>query len=246
MSKHILLVVFIAFLYPVSAFSAECVVLLHGLIRTASSMERLETELSQNGYYVVNIDYPSRDNSIEALAEMAVTAGLDRCREANANPVNFVTHSMGGILVRYYYSRHEPTNLKRVVMLGPPNHGSEAVDYLKNLPGFKLINGPAGRQLGTDRDSLPNRLGPVHFELGVIAGTQTISPILSMYLPDPDDGKVSLESTKVAGMCAFVALPVTHTFMMRDKTVISEVIYFLQNGRFENAFAMSGACKQPT
>jgi len=242
MSKRTLMVVFFALLYSVSGYSAECVILLHGLIRTANSMEKLETELSQNGYFVANIDYPSREKSIEELAETAVNAGLARCREANASPVNFVTHSMGGILVRYYYSTHKPSNLKRVVMLGPPNHGSEAVDYLKDFPGFELINGPAGRQLGTDSGSLPNRLGPVNFELGVIAGTQTISPILSLYLPDPDDGKVSLESTKVAGMCAFVALPVTHTFMMRDETVISEVLHFLGHGRFQNAFAKKRMC----
>jgi hypothetical protein len=117
------------------------------------------------------------------------------------------------------------------------------VDNLKDVPGFELINGPAGRQLGTDEGSVPNRLGPVNFELGVIAGTESFNLILSNFLPDPDDGKVSLERTKVDGMCSFLALPVTHTFMMNDEQVINEVIHFLHQGRFADPDTQTGTCR---
>ncbi len=223
--------------------AAECVVLLHGLARTADSMETLAEALETAGYRVVNVDYPSREKPIEALAEVAVPEGLQGCRVAAAQPVNFITHSLGGILVRQYYSRHPPDGLKRVVMLGPPNRGSEVVDNLKDLPGFEFLNGPAGRQLGTDPESVPNHLGAVNFELGVIAGTRTFNPILSNFLPDPDDGKVSLERTKVAGMCSFIALPVTHTFMMQDTQVIEEALHFIQEGRFTSPDAQTGKCR---
>ncbi len=223
--------------------AAECVVLLHGLARTADSMETLAEALETAGYRVVNVDYPSREKPIEALAEIAIPQGLDGCRAAGANAVNFVTHSLGGILVRQYYSRHPTDGLKRVAMLGPPNGGSEVVDNLKDVPGFELINGPAGKQLGTDQESVPNHLGPVNFELGVIAGTRTLNPILSNFLPDPDDGKVSLQRTKVDGMCSFIALPVTHTFMMKDEQVIGEVIHFLKQGRFASPDAQTGECR---
>jgi len=221
---------------PISE-STECVVLLHGLARTSSSMNELEHKLSEEGYYVVNIDYPSRKNEISQLSELAVGGGLERCRESNSSPVNFVTHSLGGILVRQYYNNHSPGNIKRVVMLGPPNKGSEVVDNLKDVPGYELLNGPAGMQLGTGKEDIPKSLGAVNFDLGVIAGTQSINLILSTFLPSPDDGKVSVESTKVEGMCGFVALSVTHPFLMKNDQVINEVINFLAHGKFESAQA---------
>jgi len=227
------------YLLPVNSYSAECVVLLHGLARTASSMNKLANELTHMGYYVANIDYPSRKIPIKALAEIAVGDGLNECSEASASPVNFVTHSLGGILVRQYYKQHSPKAVKRVVMLGPPNQGSEVVDNLKNIPGFKLLNGPAGMQLGTADEDIPKSLGPVNFELGVIAGTQSINLILSSFLPNPDDGKVSVASAKVAGMCGFIALPTTHPFMMKNKRVIGEVINFLKHGKFKGESAIT-------
>jgi len=73
-------------------------------------------------------------------------------------------------------------------MLAPPNNGSEVVDKFRDLPGYKWLNGPAGRQLGTGRDSLPRSLGAAEFDLGIIAGTRSINLLLSQVLPNPDDG----------------------------------------------------------
>lgn len=230
-------------LYSVNVYSAECVVLLHGLARTSGSMNELEQKLVKEGYYVANIDYPSRKKDIVELSEIAVNEGLDKCNENNASPVNFVTHSLGGILVRQYYKNHDPGNVKRVVMLGPPNNGSEVVDNLKDTPGFELLNGPAGMQLGTQDNDVPKSLGPVNFELGVIAGTQSINLLLSTFLPNPDDGKVSVESTKVDGMSGFVALPATHPFLMKNDQVIDEVINFLEHGKFQSKLAINHAAE---
>ncbi len=220
--------------YSAISISAECVVLLHGLARTSSSMNEMEQRLMEEGYHVVNVDYPSRKKEIAQLSEIAVGGGLELCRENNSGPVNFVTHSLGGILVRQFYKNHSPENVKRVVMLGPPNNGSEVVDNIKNIPGYELLNGPAGMQLGTGETDVPKSLGAVNFELGVIAGTQSINLILSTFLPNPDDGKVSVESAKVEGMCGFVALPVTHPFLMKNDQVINEVIHFLSGGEFKS------------
>lgn len=243
MKIKLTVITFIVSLYPLSLSANECVILLHGLARTASSMNKLERELGEHGYKVVNIAYPSRKKPIEELAGMAVEAGVAACKDSSAHPLNFVTHSLGGILVRQYYRHRDSGDINRVVMLGPPNHGSEVVDNLRNAPGFKLLNGPAGLQLGTDESSVPKSLGPVNFELGVIAGTRSINLILSTFLPNPDDGKVSVESAKVEGMCGFVTLPVTHSFMMRNSRVIAEVVAFLKNGRFASESAVSSGCR---
>lgn len=216
-----------------SGNTVSCVVALHGLARTAGSMEKIQEVLESRGYKVSNIDYPSREKTVEELAGPAIEKGLQACEEQSADRIYFVTHSMGGILLRQYLSASTLENLARVVMLAPPNQGSEVVDNLRNTPGFALLNGPAGLQLGTDDASIPASLGPVNFDLGVIAGTASINLVLSTYLPNPDDGKVSVESAKVEGMCDFLTVDKTHTFIMRDDDVIEQVIYYFENGRFK-------------
>jgi hypothetical protein len=194
----------------------------------------METALKGIGYDVVNVDYPSTESTIEELTEMAIPPAVAACK--NARKIHFVTHSMGGILVRYYlkHTAHRPINLGHVVMLGPPNKGSPIVDKLGNLPGFELWNGVAGKQLGTGPTSLPNTLGPVDFSLGVIAGSNSISPIFSTLIDGDDDGKVSIESTKVAGMADHIVLNVTHTFMMNSPSVFKHVTEFLREGHFRH------------
>jgi pimeloyl-ACP methyl ester carboxylesterase len=211
---------------------ADCVVLLHGLARTSRSMDKLEAAFDARGYKVANVDYPSRKKPIEELAEVAVGRGLRQCSATSAEKIHFVTHSLGGIIVRYYLAHSQLLNLGRVVMLAPPNKGSEVVDNLSNVPGFSLFNGPAGSQLGTDEASIPSRLGPVTYPVGVVAGTRTINPLLSRYLPNPDDGKVSVESTKVEGMSDFIEIPVSHPFIMRKKAVIEQALAFIETGAF--------------
>ncbi len=215
-----------------NALAKECVILLHGLLRGSGSMVTMERALVRAGYEVSNIDYPSRGYKIEQLAEMAIDAGIQSCQQKSATPINFVTHSLGGILVRVYFKTHQRDDLHRVVMLGPPNRGSEVVDKLKGVPGFEWLNGQAGMHLGTAPDDIPRLLGPVDFELGVIAGTRSINFLLSPFVPNPDDGVVSVASTTVEGMRDFIALPATHTFMMKNERVIEQVIHFLKNGRF--------------
>lgn len=215
------------------AQAGECVVLLHGLMRSSTSMNKMERELDEAGFLTANVDYPSRDHTIEELAEIAVPDGLTVCRQyEDVERIHFVTHSLGGILVRQYLSGHEIEELGRVVMLGPPNQGSIAADEMADVPGFDWINGPAGKQLGKGEDSVPLQLGPANFELGVIAGNRTIDPITSAVLPDPDDGRVSVEDTKVEGMTGFVVVDHSHAFMMRMREPIELTIAFLRDGAF--------------
>jgi len=208
----------------------ECVILLHGLARSDRSFSKLTSVLNQKGYFAINYGYPSTKHNIEKLAQDAINDALSQCPDECR--IHFVTHSMGGILVREYLSKNAIENLGRVVMLGPPNKGSQVVDSLKNLPGFKLINGPAGMQLGTGQMSVPNKLGAANFDVGIIAGTRSVNLILSTFLPKPDDGKVSVENTKLEGMADHISLPVTHPFMMNNNGVIKQVIHYLTHGEF--------------
>ncbi|AUH34891.1 alpha/beta fold hydrolase [Paracoccus tegillarcae] len=208
---------------------ADCVLLLHGLARGPNSLIVLEKALSQQGYHVVNQAYPSTSAPIRDLAKH-VGQGLDQCPADQ--PVHIVTHSMGGILARIWLADHAPANLGRVVMLASPNQGSPLVDRLRALPFYDALNGPAGLEMGTTADSVPLALGPVTFPLGVIAGDATANPLSSALIPGPDDGKVGVAASHVAGEADHLRLPVTHTFMMNNPSVIAQVIAFLRSGTF--------------
>ena len=216
-----------------TAAANECVIVLHGLARTAFSMRKVVKALKPN-YKVINNTYPSRKKSIEELAELAIAPAIKEC-ESNTK-IHFVTHSLGGILVRQYLSQHEVKSLGNVVMLGPPNNGSEIVDRFKSSEiskwFFTKVNGPAGEQLGTGNEHVPTALGAVNFNLGVIAGNVSYSPVFSKAIDGEDDGKVSVESSKIAGMKDHIVLPVSHTFMMRSDEVVKQVKHFLKEGVF--------------
>jgi pimeloyl-ACP methyl ester carboxylesterase len=211
--------------------NSDCVVLLHGLGRSARAMGRLEKALSAD-YSVINVDYPSRELAIEPLAQIAISGALEQCEEDAK--VHFVTHSLGGILVRQYLQNHKIENLGRTIMLGPPNQGSELADFLANNILFEFYNGPSGQQLGTGKDSVPINLGHVDFELGVIAGNKSFNPVLTKLTSAQHDGIVSVDSSKVDGMTDHMVMPVTHTFMMMDANVIQQVQFFLSHGKFDH------------
>jgi pimeloyl-ACP methyl ester carboxylesterase len=209
----------------------ETVVLLHGLARTGRSMKKTARVLEEEGYTSIVVDYPSRKHTIEYLADRILNRILESIERPAGSRVHFVTHSLGGIIVRYYLKNRELKGLGRVVMLSPPNQGSEFVDLLKNSPVFKIFHGPAGQQLGT-ADRFLKDLGPVRFELGVIAGQRAVDPVSSRIIGGPNDGRVGVERTKVPGMKDFFVVPYSHTFIMRRKEVIDQILHFLRRGAF--------------
>ena len=209
------------------AFSApEEVILLHGLCRTSRSMAKMERALTEAGYKVKNVDYPSRSAPVPKLADDAIGKAVGDCQRDGAAKIDFVTHSLGGILVRSYLARHPVPSLGRVVMLAPPNQGSEVVD---KLGGLLLFNGStARRETNSARARMPRPTDSARrtFPVGVIAGDRSLNWINSLLIPGRDDGKVSVERTKLAGMSDHIVIHTTHPFIMRNRQVIRQTISF--------------------
>ena len=212
----------------------ECVVLLHGLGRTYHSMDKMQEALIQAGYHTVNLDYPSRKKDIKSIAAEEIPIALEQCRRFNPDAVHFVTHSLGGIVTRMAIKQSRPEKLGRVVMLSPPNRGSRVVDHLKERWYYLWFNGPAGQQLSTAKNSIPNQLGPVDYSVGIITGDRQafFDKWLSSYIKGPNDGKVSVEHAKVDGMTDFIVVHESHPFIMNSKNVQRKTVHFLKYGTF--------------
>ncbi|GMR12846.1 MAG: alpha/beta fold hydrolase [Gemmatimonadota bacterium] len=194
-------------------------------------MALMSSRLQQAGYRVVTFGYPSTSEPIEVLVD-SLGRALDECCSADPDGVHFVTHSLGGVLVRSYLSNKPTAHKGRVVMLSPPSQGSEIIDAFADSPVLQSFLGPSGFELGTDSTGIASRLGPVTFSLGIITGDRSLNPIGSWLIPGPDDGKVGVERAKVEGAADFLVVPATHTFIMNRRDVADQTVYFLQQGRF--------------
>ena len=227
----------------------KTVVLLHGLGLGGWAMWRVAATLRREGYRVVNLSYRSLAMPLEELANLWLPAKIAHCVELGSqkSPIHFVTHSMGGIVLRGWLKGcgAPPPNLQRVVMFAPPNRGSTLVDRIGHWPVFRWFTGVNGRLLSTRADSFPNSLGPWPEgpELGVIAGDRSPNPILTQWTGMPGDGKVRVEHTRLIGMADHIVLPVSHTLLQYNGRAIHQVITFLRNGAFDRASASGDSTK---
>lgn len=215
--------------------SQHLVILLHGIARSSRSMRSIANTLTKLNYLVVNIDYPSRTNHVDVLSE-GVYQQLLSIPDMENKTIHFVTHSMGALILRALLANYSLLNVQRVVMLGPPNQGSEVADWVQRFYPIKAFYGPALTDLTIARAlSHPFPVLPKHCQVGIIAGNVNIDPICHFLLPAPHDGKVTVRSTQIAGMTDHIELPTTHSFMMFNKQVIAEVTHFLTHGYFFRA-----------
>jgi pimeloyl-ACP methyl ester carboxylesterase len=216
--------------------NGEVVVLLHGALRRGSSMKLLSKYLEHQGYETLSISYPSNQQTFEELAvyldeQLKVSDQFNK-----ATKVHFVTHSMGGIVTRYFLGKNAPAHLGRVVMMGPPNQGSEFADFMSEQqrlkPYFDKIFGPSGAQMKTEHDH--SAAGKITYDVGVIAGCISINPLAPWVLDGAHDGIVPVERTKLDGMRDHIVVRATHTMMMYNPKVWQQVGSFLKNGAFDH------------
>ncbi len=196
----------------------EYVFLLHGLGRTSLSMQRMGVRLANEGYRVININYPGTRESIEHLVEKKLKPVVEEQYTDKSTRINFVTHSMGGIMVRYFLAHHELEGVHRLVMLAPPNKGSKLADRWIGSAFIGRIMGPALEELTTDEKSLVNTLPIPTYEVGIIAGA--------------NDEKVSPEQAQLDGVQDFLVVPKEHTWIMNAPEVLDAVVKFLREGKF--------------
>lgn len=230
------LTVILLILMPcLSIASGRCVILIHGLARSHYSMATLAKYLQLHGYLVVNQDYPSTKLSIEAIANQEIPLMVNACLKYQPDSIYFVTHSMGGVILRQYLQTHSMPTETKIVMLGPPNHGSPLADIFHNNELFKLITGPAGQELTTHSNALPNQLPfDLPYQVGIIAGNFSLLPITALFFHEANDGKVAISSTKLTTMTDFIILPASHTFMMMNSRVVAQILHFFEKAQFNH------------
>jgi pimeloyl-ACP methyl ester carboxylesterase len=208
------------------------VVMLHGIARSARSFRKMQAALETAGFATLNLDYSSRARPLQALVA-DIHPAISAFATAVHGPLHFVAHSMGGLLTRAYIARHQPQQLGRVLLLGPPNNGSEIADRFRHLAVYRTFFGPAGQQLATTPDAATRALlPPPNYELGIIAGDRSVYPVASLFLPSPNDGRVSVESTRLDGMADHIVIATAHPLLVRNAQAIAQTIAFLRDGRF--------------
>lgn len=220
---------------PAQNAAGQYVVLLHGLGRTALSMKMLEWTLAKEGYQVINVSYPSTRLSMENASDDWLANLLQNRIPRDASRIHFVTHSQGGIVLRYFLMTHRLENPGRVVMLAPPNQGSELSDRFEGNYLYRFFTGPAGQQLGTGPEGLPRRLPAPGLEVGIIAGDRSLNPLFSACIPGANDGKVSVRNTRLEGMKDFLIVHHSHTWIICRSDVVAAVSRFLKNGNFADS-----------
>jgi pimeloyl-ACP methyl ester carboxylesterase len=239
----------------IKPLKGKVVLLLHGLLRSNDSMATLAEYLQENGgYEVINLAYASSQASIDVHATnlRKVIDGLD----PEITEINFVAHSMGNIVTRRYLKAIENApdpRFHRMVMLAPPNQGSEKARSLgRNTRLFEKVAGPSGLQLGLEWNQLAPNLATPKFEFGIIIGgkekdEQTIPDELDKGLKkglaipqglvevtqfQPYDFTVSVEEAKLAGASDFVVGPYFHWNIKYHPESMKQTLCFLKNGKF--------------
>lgn len=217
-----------------TSYARDCVVLIHGMNRTPFSMRAISAYLSKHGYDVVNKHYPSNTLSTDQVSKKYVNNFVRDCRAKSPKHIHVVTHSMGGVLIRYFLKNHRLPQGSRIVMLSPPNHGSEMADRLQNSAIYQASMGPMGQELRTGDKGITKQLPEyLPYDIGIITGNFNMNATSIGAFKTNSDGKVSVTSARLKGMKDFLVVNATHTFITIRPDVVYQIGYFLENGQFK-------------
>lgn len=212
----------------------ECVVLVHGLWRSGFAMRSIADDLEDYGFHTVRIDYPSTEMEIPQLAEAFISDGVEQCQQAGAKNIHLVTHSMGGILARQYLQNHTLPQGSRVVMLSPPNQGSDLSKKFSSNSWYRWLVGPAGASLTQNDNGIINQLLEVDEPIGVIAAYRNWSLWPESWLPSPNDGTVSVKNMMLKEMDDVILVKSGHATMRYKEEIHHQIRHFIKTGGFDH------------
>lgn len=237
--RHLICVIAVLALCAPPALSTEkdTVIILHGIAKDSGSMSPVEAILRADGYKTLSITYPSTEMNLDGIAQHLRTTSLTPAFWAETRKVHIVTHSMGGLVARRYLDRYKQAipadKMGRVIMLAPPNGGSEVADLIHTLPPYRWYYGPAGDEL-TTATQMRNK-SSIYYDLGIIAGTKEWPYFVAAFVvPGSSDGRVSVKNTKISGMKDHITVSATHTFIMDKPDVHKQILRFLKTGAFDH------------
>lgn len=210
---------------------SETVILLHGLARTKRSLGTMENALSDAGYRVCNIDYPTRKHQIAALAD-SIGTPIDKVMQNNQDEVHFVTYSLGALVLRAYLAKQQDLPLGKIVLIAPPHGGSPVADFIQARAWLRWLFGPVIQQLGIKQDNPPWSI-PSEVLMGILAGSRAWDPFTLLF-NEMNDGRVSVSGTKHPMMTDHLVLPLSHFQMTYHPDIIHQTIFFLKRGHFQH------------
>jgi len=122
--------------------------------------------------------------------------------------------------------------VRRIVMLGAPNQGSELARLASRVWGLPALAEGAARELVVDWERIAPDLAVPTCPFGIVAGGRGDESGFSALLEGDDDAVVRVAETRLDGADDFLLVPVHHALMMRHPTVQRATVSFLTTGRF--------------
>ena len=219
----------------------DIVIVFHGIYGKAKTLNAITDTLEKEGYSGINIQYPTTEDTVEEITEKYIAPNVDSVvktveeenilRRKQGLPeikINFIVHSMGTGVLRYYLKTHELNNLGKVVFISPPSHGSQ----LSDNPISDIIKdtlGEAVKQFKTSSDSFVNSLGEPDYQCYVMIGNKSSNFLYSILIPGIDDGMVPFKTSRLNNCNYKVIENATHTTILKDQRTLNEIVDYLKN-----------------
>jgi pimeloyl-ACP methyl ester carboxylesterase len=204
----------------------ETVIVAHGLFMPGTETRLLRHRLQKAGFRPLLFQFPSvrgtLAQNVERLARFAADAAGDR--------LHFIGYSLGGVVTLHMLLRHRLNRVGRIVCMGSPLTGCRTASWLMQS---EFSRGIVGRSLADHSDAGGLSRWDLEYELGIIAGSRSLGVgRLFGQLPEPNDGTVAVDETRLPGATAHITLPVTHTQLMFDRVAARQAANFLRTGAF--------------